>query len=780
MILALAVTGLAWAGEPTKVGTEITLGSDLRKIVRTSDEAWIAVLSGAGTLELVDPGTFTSETLSVCSDASALVAVEQSDGTNALWVGCPDGTLVRWDVDSSGNVSEVESGLDFVSGAVMALDSDGDYLYAVVDGTDGYEVDALDLASSAEAGSPWPVSLSYDDVVDTVMLGTVFTVIHSQDNLSRVDTSTGNISNPQENLSGRDWQDAVAYLTSSAYLADKSGAVVRFDISTNGYTIVLDNIADEIDAVGLDAASTPTFLLASSPTDTLVYGFSGAPGSLSSTFEGAGGITEFATTDGYAWGMTDSTLTVFTDRPWVEASEPSTTTATSGDVVTFTFTSDTSTSYRIRLNGGLDESGDELASGDVAAGETVSVSVTVDSSFAEGVNHLWVFAGTGTSVGHDAVTVTVDSPPPVFPLAESDVGWGNETVFVEAEGLTIADLDHYTVYLSSTPFTADAWPTGGPSFGDSPSDDPGSVGAPRTVTADPGDALSVTFYPLENGTTYYVAVRATDTNQNEGPMSTVQAITPQETYSASELRGDPGGYCGTRPGGATGIGAVALGALALLRRRRAAVALAAAGLLVSGSAAAKDPDPPHFNGQIRGGYATLADPYVQDVFGKWNIYLRADYGLTTRYFEFGVGTGLLQKKGYLIGADGSTSNEDDKLTIVPINVDARLRLDFFHEQILVPFGGAGGDYWMWKEKWWVADTSDDDRRSGGKLGWHWDAGAWLRLDPLDPKAASSIEATAGIDDSFLTFELRKTYMQHSAKLLDLSDTEFTLGLKCDF
>ena len=68
-----------------------------------------------------------------------------------------------------------------------------------------------------------------------------------------------------------------------------------------------------------------------------------------------------------------------------------------------------------------------------------------------------------------------------------------------------------------------------------------------TVDDDDDDAstdttVTLTLSPLTNGTTYYFAVAAVDTNGDMGSFTEVLAAMPQETGGAAWLAGDPGGY----------------------------------------------------------------------------------------------------------------------------------------------------------------------------------------------------------------------------------------------
>lgn len=774
------LVGAAWAGEPTRLGTTLAIGSDVRQLAATEDGLWIALVDGgSGALVLVDTASFLPYELAACAEAGGVATDTPSGGGYRFWVGCGDGSVTMMELDAAGNAALAS--YEVAGGPIRAIETDGVSVFVAAEEDSSLRVYGLDADSGAAlTGGGWGGSLASDQVEDTVLLDGRFVVIHGGDNVSWVDTSTGNASSSQENLGGRDFVDGAAYGATNVYLADASGAVVRFDPSTE-FSILLDDVATTV--TGVAVVEEEGFLAVATGDEVRFHTFSGTPGAEIGAVEGVGDVGDMVYVDGYLYGVdAQDQLVVLTDRPWVEAGDPSPESAVAGDEVTFSFTADVDGAWTVVVGGTALIDGVEVASGTLTAGEEISASVVVDDAFAEGLNRVWIFVEAGGLVGHDAVVVTVDNPPSVVRLTEGDVGFGDESVLVSFDGIDDADLASYTVYLSGEPFTAGDWPTGGPAF-TGPTDDLDRVGAPATVAAAPGEPVDVSFSHLLNGTTYYVAVRATDANGNEGPMSDVIAATPQETWSASELRGDPGGYCASAPA-RTGVLLLAAGLAATLLRRRGA-ALAGAGLLVglgAGEARAAEPETekPRFHAQISGGLANLADPYVQDVFGDWNVMARGSYGVTTRLVELDLGAGYHRAGGYLLTADGGTSNEDTHLTIFPLSLSATLRLDFFREQLIVPAAGVGGDYWMWKEKWWTEDEDEDSARSGGKLGWHWNAGGWLLLDPLDRSAASALEAKTGIDDTFLTFEYRQTYMKHSDKLLDFSDKEFLVGLKCDF
>jgi MYXO-CTERM domain-containing protein len=280
-------------------------------------------------------------------------------------------------------------------------------------------------------------------------------------------------------------------------------------------------------------------------------------------------------------------------------------------------------------------------------------------------------------------------------------------------------------------------------------------------------------------------VRAFDEGGQESKMSNIQSVVPEATYSASQLRGDDSGYfpglCGTSP--AAGFGALVLAALAVTRRRAAPLlGLGVAAVLSVPAAEAKDTETPRaLNVQLRYGPTTIADEYVKQVYTNPNQILWFEYGYASQFFDADFGIGLYQELGYLQSADGVPSDEHDMFTMVPLTLTATGRLDFLHEQPIVPFGRIGVDYWMWKENWYVPDEKTMEyRRDGGKYGWHFGGGLMILLDTFDRQAASKLESSAGIDDTYLVAEYRQTLLVHGDQQLNLSSHEITFGLKFDF
>lgn len=189
----------------------------------------------------------------------------------------------------------------------------------------------------------------------------------------------------------------------------------------------------------------------------------------------------------------------------------------------------------------------------------------------------------------------------------------------------------------------------------------------------------------------------------------------------------------------------------------------------------------HHGVAVRYGTFKLDDTYLAQVFGAKNDEVKVQYALGWRLVEGQLSAGFGQDIGFLQTADGAASDEHDMFTLWPLEAGLTARLDVFDEQWVVPTVALGGDYWIWRENWYVPEGSGaDSARTGGKLGWHWAAGAMLRLDAFDRKAASELEASAGIQDTFVVAEYRRTSMPTGAKELQFSGWEITGGLRFDF
>ena len=155
--------------------------------------------------------------------------------------------------------------------------------------------------------------------------------------------------------------------------------------------------------------------------------------------------------------------------------------------------------------------------------------------------------------------------------------------------------------------------------------------------------------------------------------------------------------------------------------------------------------------EVRYGLLNYESEVLTDIFGSDGdqVFL-VDVGTSMfRLVDVGVGFGRSKSQGYLLAADGSTSSEIDELRVIPLSGHITGRAHFWHEQLIIPFGGYGMDYWLWKETWGgeattditsdttssdtteTADTSvlsDQKTLNGGKMGSHYRFGVKPVLD----------------------------------------------------
>ena len=270
-------------------------------------------------------------------------------------------------------------------------------------------------------------------------------------------------------------------------------------------------------------------------------------------------------------------------------------------------------------------------------------------------------------------------------------------------------------------------------------------------------------------------------------MSNVVSERPRETFGASDLAGETGGYgCDTSSGVAGWTLAFGACLMAVARRR----SIAAVGLVVLGvshPAAASDSEWPQsgsewsdfVGGSFEARYSSLdlSDENLTQVFG--------DEGHNVLWIEIGPtlfdlvevtgAFGYYSETGKRVDSNGDQSAEDDTMLAIPLTVDATFRLDVLPEQLIVPFVGVGYDYWLWQESWTGGNTVQ-----GGKVGTHTTYGAHLLLDLFQPSRASRLQASSGITDTFITVEYRQQTVGDKSDGLTFSADVFSIGLKLDY
>lgn len=735
---------LALAGAPTKIvaSLEDAGGTAVTDFTADVDNDLVAYLEeGSSQLRVLDGQTFEATAVSVCATAADVASWVDEEGVNFV-VACEDGVdLVQVDGDRSvGSATSYELGVEGnISGLAVA-----DSLW-VITGAAGYPVDLESFELTDEAGS----TLSREGVDDVIYVGNRVLILHGQDDISRIDTATGAVSQSQENLGGRDITRAVLEPGNTNILvADENGSVLRYQPSGDDYQILIDDL---VGVMAIEVGFDESWVALAEDGGVQLHDYAG--GVTVEPFELFDlDATELAALDGYLFvGTSTGEVHVLTDRPWIEFTSAPTETLLSGDDAQLSFTSDTAGDWTLSLGD------DELASGSLEADAPATATVEIDALFAEGTNRLQLTLGEG----RDAVDVVVDNPPPQPGVS---VSWGDGVVYVDIDDAAIEDLGSYEIYVSTEEFTADDYPTGGPA-GTAPV-------SPISLTSE--GSVSHTISDVENGVTYHVAVRVIDQGGTEGAMSNVYEVTPRSTGGWAELAGAEGG-CAHAPAGALFL----LALIGLFAAPRAEAAD------LEGWKAKTKTNEVHFGPmsfEQQAFNAVYDDTYM----------LRFDGGRQLwRFFELNGSLGLVRKQGSLAATDsGDASGDSSQLTILPLSAGVTARLDptarlkgEWRSMPVVPYGTVGVDYYLRRERYGAINVEDpfgNEVWSGGQAGWHYAVGVDVLLDWMDPKHASKAQARWGIEDTYLTLEWRtRSDWPDSTSSLSFAGDTVTLGLKVD-
>lgn len=790
---------------PDRVAWASAEGTDVPQVVTSADGLYAAFIeSDSKEVRILSMQSWMVSEYAPCTTTPRALAFWTDDTDLRLYVGC-DAGLATWigvsGADSGLSGIEIEVGEGFIGGLVAG----DDLVYAVEVRDEGNpQVHTIDVDDDSVDGdtSLWPEALGYSGLVDVDATDDILVVAHGDDNVSKVQLSTGSASINQSSVGAAQCLDLAVYegTSTSVLLACSDGGIVRYATATGDLTLVLDegDGLGFVSALGVYDSDDDLAIVLADETGFLVYGLddsSGNPDSTASdsfdyTSDFAGQVNEIASAGAYlVAGTDDGQLWVLTDRPWVEVSGVEGGTgdgvAVTGDTISLTFTSDIAGAYEVRLGAAADDEGTVVAEGSIEADTETVATFDVDSTYEEGSNTLRVVVTSDDDLaGHDETSLTVDNPPSRVSLPADGVGFGNRQITISFDGVDDEDLASYVVYISTTDFERADYGSAGPEF-----DGYDDIEAPLSVAATAGTAMRLTVSPLTNGTTYYVAVRAVDDGGQEGSMSNVQSATPRETVGAAGLAGEAGGFCGT-PLPATLLMA-GVAALAAASRRRAGVAvLLAAAALGSPARAATADDSDLAEARVKGGvelrygpmYFENSNPIV-DIFGsRGNEMLWLEGGPSYRgLIEARLGVGFFQEMGFLIARDDSAaSDEHDMLTALPLSAGLTARLDVLDEQVIVPFAGVGGSYWLWKENWYVnPDVGGEDSVGGGKTGWHWSVGGQLLLDRFDKRRAGLLDVRHDIHDTYFTVEYRNQTVGDGSGIA-FTGTSLTFGLRLNY
>ncbi len=817
----------AFALPPDRQTGKVDVGSnDVERFAVSSDGRWVGGRDkGTKDLFVIDVEDWSVLSAAPCDVSGVAFA---PDGVDVdVWVACEDGFLLLFGVDDGALVAQEDN-----EGAAISIDVGegtglvGVWLYdnstastlvlASWDLADTSPVGIYTLDSGGAKAGSLPVKTSDTASAkfqEGVVAGSYLIIAHGGEDMSAVSLPAGAaIAFP---ISAIQPVDIAAGGAGFAYGVDDSGVLGRYSAYDGDFPTLLTGLpSPQAVAANISDDGTDDWLVVYGD-DVQIFSFNQYILDTEPLHvfpiedEDGSTVQDAVVSDGYVFGGGEGgKVKVASARPWVypdllflaSVGTPGGTDGehVPGDEITLTFQVDTDATCDVHLGGSRVGDGVVLDGGIEALTDIpVASNITVDETWDEGDNFVYIVCVDDTTLltGHAAAHVDVDAPPQPPVLTGANLLFADEALELTFEGIDDEDLDHYTVYVSDSSFTASDWATGGPAFTE------GTFSAPLDVNAAAEESIDLRLEPLTNYKEYWVAVRAFDAGGKEGPMSVVLSETPRPTFTAAQLAGERGGtpWCGTTGALATPWWLVG-GFLAMVRRRgrSGVVGAALAVALVPGVAfAGENGDMERrSHGNFEARYGTVGFATVD---GKKNpidkVYTEAPDDILWieagpqlfHIVEIDFGTGFLQSLAKTIDGSGSQSADKTMLTWWPFMVDGTLRLEIVDEQWVVPFARGGFDYIIYSES---SDNGSGgkDKLHGAKIGNHYGFGTNLLLDPLARARASKLEAQTGINDTYLTFEWRRQNVDHR-KLpwgspvkqgFDFSGDQFTVGLKLDY
>lgn len=503
-----------------------------------------------------------------------------------------------------------------------------------------------------------------------------------------------------------------------------------------------------------------------------------------------------ASTDNYIYMSNEGgTISVITDVPLVTIESitysSGGTSLSNGETATIKFKSDVTGTYSVKVGGDVSGSGAALVDTSGSSTGTVATADTdIDFTFAyddnsgnleEGDNTAYIFVTDSSGrIGRDAITVSVDTPPPAITV--NSTGFGNTRVYLNFVRLTVSDMSHYNIYAST---------------------DPDAVTSPPTVSAvqfnqpSSGTNASAEIDGLTNGSLYYLSIEGVDEGGNIGPLTTTFADgtriseTPEPTVGPLELLGEKG--CSLIDRDDINCSPyltlfLLLIVLYLIRfklsnRLRVKILLALplliillipADLSAQDKIVEKEHTPQWWTTELKGGFWMPLNSTMKDFFKPCcNLMGMVEQGfLYDSKYGAEVGVGFLSLNGDAVGSiSGDKSQDRFNLFLLPMLTQFAFRADFKTNQIIVPYAKVGVDYVYFRQ------SLKGKTINGVKFGLHTTGGIQILLDGIDSGAQARMERDWGINDIYFTLEGRYSWINNfGGGGLDLSSLLFSFGL----
>ena len=532
-------------------------------VVASADERWVAFGTGStGQIHLLDVDSWDVDVIDVCGGSFGALTF---DSTGYLYAGCEGTGVLKLNPKTLD--TEIEIPVDAAGFYFASMYNDSLYVLAENPNGGNPRLHLVNLQQGVEdVTGNFPTTLGYGAPKDMEAIGNFFVVSHGATSISKIDPVSGGATRDQLGPTTGSCEDILpASNGTNALISGGTAGVYRYLFANN--QLQFASMGSGIEQATALVEHNETLWVADSTADSLksfTYNAGGASmGSEVLTEVPLNinrNIQEMVSVQGYiVAGTDDGALLVIGTGPWVEVDDEEPVVLEDETEFSFSFTSSQSGTYSVLLHATGNDDGIELQSGTVGADETADVNLTATDDYLEGENALRIVVTSDDGTGHDTFTMTIDTPPSTPVLTLREVGYGDEQILLSGTAISDSDVSYYQVYLSLSPFEPSEYDEGGPEW---VVDEQSDLQIPLKA----GEVYDWSIDGLENDTTYYIALRAFDDGGKFSSMSTVQSVVPKDTFSASQLTGETGGFCGlTKPADWMGL---VLSLLLLTFRRR--------------------------------------------------------------------------------------------------------------------------------------------------------------------------------------------------------------------
>ena len=512
-------------------------------VVASEDGQWVAFGTGSsGQIHLLAIDSWTLETLDVCVGSLGGLAFDE---VGYLYVGCDTTGILQID-PSSGSV-EAEIPVDATGFYFASLY--GGNLFVLGENPNGgnprvHQVDLLQLVEQDDGA--FPSTLGYGAPKDMERVGNYLVVAHGSTSISKIDPVSGGATRDQQGPTTGACEDVLPEENATnALISGGSAGVYRFLYSSN--QLQFASIGADVDLVTALIQHDENLWVADSTSDSLKSFSYSAGGATMGTdvlaevpLDFNKSIQEMVSVQGYiVAGTEDGAVAVVGNGPWVEVQTPEPSVLEDETDFTVTFDSTQDGTFEMLLHATTNEDGSVLASGTVVANESIEQELSATNEFLEGENTIRIVVTSEDGVGHDSFDISIDTPPATPTLTQREVGYGDERILLSGTAISDSDVSYYQVYLSNNAYQSSDYAEGGPAW------EANDVSELQIeVTA--GEAYEWFIEGLSNDQEYFISIRAFDGGGKFSSLSSVQSVTPKNTFSASQLVGEEGGFCGLK------------------------------------------------------------------------------------------------------------------------------------------------------------------------------------------------------------------------------------------